>query len=950
MAYVNQDNPNCVNCNKSGLAILPVRYAVVPIGAAAQLPASLGNKVTNISLKQHKYALRTLRKGYLYLYYEKHARGRHIKWEVYSVAAGGTLWKQISIAAITEVTEVLCSRKAHLVPASTIAIDMPEKCGRVWMAFSEHIWREETFRLFEQDITLRDRRMQTFAPALWIKQKSYRHGLEATEQNLNEVVEYRTGFVLSALGGTDVKTISQPDGSFNKDVLYHCSTMHPMTVRRDDKSRLVDTMKKAGECGGKTPYMPIIIALWDSVGITHELNGFRNDAAGWIQKYGMERQLEIGAAVSIEGARRALEGKARVAAEPIADFETFHWDAEKTRARMERYDSAPSSRSADRDRLLDLCARWEHDAVANAPAHLARRRSLSIDLSDQAWQTNMAEIDVAIISATIPNSTSAKGRQARDARAQSRVNDTVAEAWPKYESLIDRAELNSFLNAQQAFLAEATRLVDARTEDVVAWLKSTALQDGLTDFHFASIDDGIAFEATVGSLIYGITSSPSGHTYINELIEEAKCSERNLIWRAIAFNQRDASEELDGALGYISSIKDKPFSETALAAAENFTKYLAKLAQLVSKALSLHNALHKVEVKPVRTGGHEKILLGIGGLFMRPYIKNGVDTLAGWLIHGLIFVRSGSDYGKVMALLIAEAKFGKTDRAQTILLLTVGNQFAKASAAVGRKVLQEKWGALVRDVDVPKSDPATRLGGGFNEARELRFAIVASLFQVVYFAKLYFEIKNDPNNKKLQGEVWAAGISLSASIADIAAIGTKITSAAKDKALTYQGLKLAGGFLSVGAAWINFYNAMADGRKNAASEQYGIANLYYMKAALNAAGGLVTAINSFSYTKPALELLVRKFPSTGFSRGATIILSSTERFAGRMIFRRALLLLCGMEVSIALLAIDLLLWKFSEDALQKWCRGCAFGKIKNDRTLGFESQKTGFDAALQEVI
>ena len=38
-----------------------------------------------------------------------------------------------------------------------------------------------------------------------------------------------------------------------------------------------------------------MLALWDAIGITHELNGYRNDAAGWLKKYGDERELQIGA-------------------------------------------------------------------------------------------------------------------------------------------------------------------------------------------------------------------------------------------------------------------------------------------------------------------------------------------------------------------------------------------------------------------------------------------------------------------------------------------------------------------------------------------------------------------------------------------------------------------------------------------------------------------------------
>jgi hypothetical protein len=951
MAYVTPEQMHCPNCNKSGLAILPVRYAVVPTIADARLPPSLGNKVTDVVLKHHKYALRTLRKGYLYLFYEKHARGRHIKWEVYSVAEGGTLWKQVSIDSVAEITDVRCSRKEHLIPASVITIDTPNKCGRVWMAFSEHRWSEKTFSDFEQNVALRDRRMQTFNPALWIEKRGYRHGLEATEANLNEVVEYRTGFVLSALGGTGVKTISQPDGSFDKKVLNHCSTVHPLTVRRDDKSKLVGMMKKAGERADGNPHAPIIIALWDSVGITHELNGFRNDAAGWAKKYSVEREREIGAAVSIEGAKKALQGRAQAHVQSIADFGVFQWSAAQTQARLQTYGLGNTGTSVGRARQLDLCARWERDAAVRAPAHLASRRSMSADLSENQWRSNMASIDADIAVANTPDSATGTSRiQHRDTRSKDWERDAVVQAWPKYEALIDRRELDSFIKAYNGFLSTAARIIDERTEDVVEWLKSNALQDALTEFHRSVLDDGVAFESIVGTLIMGITSSPAGYTYIIQLIEEAKCSENNLIWRAIAFNQAEESAELNSSLDEIKKSNEESFSEKSLEAAKESTKYFAKLGQMVSKALSLHNALRKKDVKTFNTGGIEKILLTVGGIFIKPFVKNGADKLSGWLIRGLIMVRCGSEYNKVIDLLMTEAKFGRMDRADTLFLLNSGREAASQNRLSGRRLLNEKWEALVKDAETPKENVDRKLSGGFNEARELRFSVVAAILQLVYIGTLLNDLADNSENKKLRSELWIAGMSLGAGLADIGALCVKVVHAVEDSALSYQGLKLAGGFLSAGAAWLNFQKDMSAKHSKDEAGQYIVGLLYQAKGWGNLFVGAASAINSLSYTQPAFEMIARKFPSTALGRGAAALPRAAGRLAKRLLIRRAFLICGGLYANLAMLGIELILWKFSDDELQKWCKNSAFGKEKSERNLNAANQALHFEAALKEVV
>ncbi|MFX7621274.1 toxin VasX, partial [Acinetobacter baumannii] len=68
----NPQHPDCRNCNKDGLAILPVRYAVVPLNIPGDIPAPLGNKVNSTALTNYKYVLRTLRAGFVYLFYERH--------------------------------------------------------------------------------------------------------------------------------------------------------------------------------------------------------------------------------------------------------------------------------------------------------------------------------------------------------------------------------------------------------------------------------------------------------------------------------------------------------------------------------------------------------------------------------------------------------------------------------------------------------------------------------------------------------------------------------------------------------------------------------------------------------------------------------------------------------------------------------------------------------------
>lgn len=81
---------NCNYCDKKGLLIYPVRYAVASPCGAAGVPGLSGNfRIENgpQQIGEARYTLRALRAGYLYTYDER--RGR---FKAYVVMPTGHLW------------------------------------------------------------------------------------------------------------------------------------------------------------------------------------------------------------------------------------------------------------------------------------------------------------------------------------------------------------------------------------------------------------------------------------------------------------------------------------------------------------------------------------------------------------------------------------------------------------------------------------------------------------------------------------------------------------------------------------------------------------------------------------------------------------------------------------------------------------------------------------------
>ena len=124
----------CANCEKAGLPILPVRYAVLPKMVSASTPEGIsGEGVTQIGLTQHDYGLRTLREGWVYLFYLKGARG-NAYWEAYEVTEDGLLWKGanlvIAVTSSGSLIQRLAGRKGYVVILKKIATGISDASAR----------------------------------------------------------------------------------------------------------------------------------------------------------------------------------------------------------------------------------------------------------------------------------------------------------------------------------------------------------------------------------------------------------------------------------------------------------------------------------------------------------------------------------------------------------------------------------------------------------------------------------------------------------------------------------------------------------------------------------------------------------------------------------------------------------------------------------------------------
>jgi hypothetical protein len=247
---------SCNMCKKKGLPILPVRYAVFAdtkahgaSGAIRLMGSKFGDGVTNIALKKAKYILKTLRYGYVYVFYPKTGR-----WQAYAVTAEGNLYEFPADMNIDRSREqpFNCHQAGHAQLAQCITIEDAQKAGVIYIAFSEERWTKKVRDTYATNIMgCRDKRMQKFDATAWFNGSTQQPHADGVAHVADLLCEYKG---------------SPPDALTSACFAYH------------DRAGQGPALKKAMD--SITPDKGLIFALWDPAGITQELNFEQRAAFG----------------------------------------------------------------------------------------------------------------------------------------------------------------------------------------------------------------------------------------------------------------------------------------------------------------------------------------------------------------------------------------------------------------------------------------------------------------------------------------------------------------------------------------------------------------------------------------------------------------------------------------------------------------------------------------------
>ncbi|WP_244952513.1 T6SS effector BTH_I2691 family protein [Xanthomonas maliensis] len=314
----------CPACVKAGLPFLLVRpgLADAVYGEAKQqkCAALLDKDVAGPKLEFGRYVMRTLRAGYVMVYYAtphtaalKQTRG----WQAFQVSDGGYLSPYplplIESAGAKAETGFTCQRTVAYASAMLLVIPEPKSAGQIWVGYSDHPWSAPVRDFYAANTSQRNARMTLID----VPKVECARSLQLTENTIANVVADYDG--------------APPDN-------HLLQTPYPPLVLARDKpgngsirpESAADLMQEAQRLvkasnGQFTVEQLKIVSVPDAVGMTAETASARltqcNSAKAWLydkEKQSQNHPWRLQSALTIEGLLKEIDAQNAAKKQQIA--------------------------------------------------------------------------------------------------------------------------------------------------------------------------------------------------------------------------------------------------------------------------------------------------------------------------------------------------------------------------------------------------------------------------------------------------------------------------------------------------------------------------------------------------------------------------------------------------------------------------------------------------------
>ncbi|WP_410481939.1 T6SS effector BTH_I2691 family protein [Pseudomonas plecoglossicida] len=509
--------------------LLPLRYAAVGGNPAqrARLPKLPGylNPFQDVGELTHSsYAIRPLREGFLYLLIKRHSAAAYEWHSQYRVAPNGSL--------------LYISADAPWEPApSTGNLD------EIMRGFG---W---TISLYDLDNIQELRPLYSPSPLTLRMLDNYRL-LED---------EYR-----SSLPAIDIARFIQPsEAPPQPHVLKHDQLGWVADFKAQDDSDLqalldlqpFNSDQIVSPHASRQALAPQVnqtkprgaaIVIEDAIGISQELNAWRNAAVDDVKVKWLQRTVEPG----VDNERRLLVAQSFLEIEKL-------------------YPQMLADRIVKREVMAETVRNqpYTHPEIY-AFSERARQQA---DAHDERMKPHLAQFEREV---------RAKVQARQDAGEFSKEFDQ------KYGHLVDRQAMRDQLESFEQAMQQAQQAAEDRAKDHARWLISERLLQALDRYDNADLINGLAFAEQTGQCVIGMELSEWGASVWDHWWRSDVAGRGNLAMRGITYNQEDLREALAALL---QAAKAEPPSAFDFTLAEG----LAKRAHAAANAFGRINALYE---------------------------------------------------------------------------------------------------------------------------------------------------------------------------------------------------------------------------------------------------------------------------------------------------------------------------------------------------------------------
>jgi hypothetical protein len=949
---------DCKFCEKNGLLWLPLRYSAVVSAdaqALATLPAltgKLGQGVTDVKLKNAKYAARLLRPGYLYVLIDR----KGLKyWEAYMVLEDAFLYKFDIANPPTETPAFSCERHTCGINASMVSIPNANDVATVWALFTHSQMTATKLDEYKTnaDAYVAQGKMQTFSPAAWLnKQTAQPHTLLAPEL-LTRVAEY----VLFNQPGNPLGT---PLGNALETQLFVGSKDAYAGVPPDAKGhyagRLGNIYNKIKHDGHAA------FVLYDHIGITQELNDFRNAALQPVEKFL--------AKVDAKGVsnQRKLE-----VSQAIADVEKGYVEHGMGAAKrhIEQMDAAPLP-NIDEDNAKTL-------------------RSLGRIKEAEALEARAQ-----------------RSRTARDASRQRMLSgaDAAKEWADKYAKLLDKGELDKFRNELASISDACGKVADQRVDDHLLWLDAARLVDAFDVYDPANLGSGFCFTQDHMLCTFGMFGVDKNKPKLAEWLKVSKVERKNLYMRANLYNQKSLQEEagkafteaqaMVAAAGGLGHVASPPF----LKAVKGLVDVLKKTDSAWDEWLrdKVVKSIHEGKTKPIPGNkihnlstfhrGTEGVMYARMSEWTQALSNKAgkMDKAIQGIVGTLIFSRLGElaekigieEYMlKIKAEKIAELKAKKQKTAEYQARAdeqkrTAKSNIEKAEAAARPPATARAKAELAQiddSIDLLLQDEQRKVRdkvkialdemdkGARPETNNFRQARMGVLLMGIEGLALALKLSDEKElSEKGKWEVRASILSLSGITIDIIySVAKSLREVAPVKDLlgvsgaldvVRGGLKMTAGTLSAAAGGISAVLDWQEATKELDKDRtnWVLTSVYFSRSFAGAFSAGLGLIAAFSYTGPLL-LRMSGSGAAVATRLAPVLRTVGTYAVEKVAIARTLWLIRVARFNMIGLTITAgeVIYRcwIMDDELEDWCEACTFRK---DKSQGWSGGKPYPDA------